>query len=107
METLLVGGKHLTRKGDYMFPFDLHDGFYALGIAEQNRDYITVDHPPTRYIRYPANVWADYWLSKHLDSDDWQLDPDLFAEMDSRFRPHSIDRFASALNAMLPRYNAA
>eukprot|EP00873_Tetraselmis_striata_P028203 jgi/Tetstr1/448467/TSEL_035735.t1 len=39
--------------------------------------------------------------------DDWQLDPLLFAEMESRFSPHSIDRFASALNTLLPRYNAA
>eukprot|EP00873_Tetraselmis_striata_P004944 jgi/Tetstr1/425208/TSEL_015669.t1 len=27
--------------------------------------------------------------------------------MESRFGPHSIDRFASALNTLLPRYNAA
>ena len=58
-----------------------------------------------RYIRSAANVWADR-LSRHLDSDDWQLDPLLFAELDSRFGPHSIDRFASALNTLLPRYNA-
>eukprot|EP00873_Tetraselmis_striata_P002459 jgi/Tetstr1/422723/TSEL_013520.t1 len=31
----------------------------------------------------------------------------MFAELESRFGPHSIDRFASALNTMLPRYNAA
>eukprot|EP00873_Tetraselmis_striata_P006290 jgi/Tetstr1/426554/TSEL_001630.t1 len=59
-----------------------------------------------RYIRSAANIWADR-LSRHLDSDDWQLDPLLFAELESRFGPHSIDRFASALNTLLPRYNAA
>eukprot|EP00873_Tetraselmis_striata_P025467 jgi/Tetstr1/445731/TSEL_033379.t1 len=53
-----------------------------------------------------SNIWADR-LSRHLDSDDWQLDPLMFAELGSRFGPHSIDRFASALNTMLPRYNAA
>eukprot|EP00873_Tetraselmis_striata_P036665 jgi/Tetstr1/456929/TSEL_043599.t1 len=58
-----------------------------------------------RYIRSEANVWA-VRLSRHLDSDDWQLDPLLFSELESRFGPHSIDRFASALNTMLPRYNA-
>eukprot|EP00873_Tetraselmis_striata_P010132 jgi/Tetstr1/430396/TSEL_020206.t1 len=42
METLL-GVRHLTKKGDYMFSFDLQDGFYALGIAEADRDYFTVD----------------------------------------------------------------
>eukprot|EP00873_Tetraselmis_striata_P036117 jgi/Tetstr1/456381/TSEL_043115.t1 len=39
IETLL-GVRHLTKKGDYMFSFD---GFYALGIAEADRDYFTVD----------------------------------------------------------------
>ena len=58
-----------------------------------------------RYIRSAANVWADR-LSRHLDSDDWRLDPVLFAELDARFGKHSIDRFASALNTLLPRYNA-
>eukprot|EP00873_Tetraselmis_striata_P018203 jgi/Tetstr1/438467/TSEL_027022.t1 len=42
MEALL-GVRHLTKKGDYMFSFDLQDGFYALGIAEADRDYFTVD----------------------------------------------------------------
>jgi hypothetical protein len=41
METLLRV-KHLMRKGDYMFSFDLHDGFYALGISPADRDYFTV-----------------------------------------------------------------
>jgi hypothetical protein len=58
-----------------------------------------------RYIRSAANVWADR-LSKHLDRDDWQLDPVLFAELDSRYDLHNIDRFASALNMRIPRYNA-
>eukprot|EP00873_Tetraselmis_striata_P018440 jgi/Tetstr1/438704/TSEL_027253.t1 len=31
----------------------------------------------------------------------------MFAELESRFGPHSIDRFASALNTLLPRYKAA
>jgi hypothetical protein len=38
METLL-GVINLTRKGDYMFTFDLQDGFYALGINPSTRDY--------------------------------------------------------------------
>jgi hypothetical protein len=49
-----------------------------------------------RYIRSAANVGADR-LSIHLDNDDWQLDPVLFAELNSRFGSNSIDRFASAL----------
>eukprot|EP00873_Tetraselmis_striata_P012486 jgi/Tetstr1/432750/TSEL_022116.t1 len=31
----------------------------------------------------------------------------MFSELESRFGPHSIDRFASALNTLIPRYNAA
>eukprot|EP00873_Tetraselmis_striata_P001958 jgi/Tetstr1/422222/TSEL_013074.t1 len=43
METL-QGVRHLTKKGDCMFSFDLQDGVYALGIAEADRDYyFTVD----------------------------------------------------------------
>eukprot|EP00873_Tetraselmis_striata_P011874 jgi/Tetstr1/432138/TSEL_021595.t1 len=42
IETLL-GVRHLTKKGNYIFSFDLQDGFYALGIAEADRDYFTVD----------------------------------------------------------------
>eukprot|EP00873_Tetraselmis_striata_P027418 jgi/Tetstr1/447682/TSEL_035040.t1 len=34
-------------------------------------------------------------------------DPLMFAELESRFGPHSIDHFASALNTLLSRYNAA
>jgi hypothetical protein len=42
METL-QGVRHLTRQGDYMFSFDLHDGLYALGIAPECRDFFTVN----------------------------------------------------------------
>jgi hypothetical protein len=38
METPL-GVKHLMRKGDYMFSFDLQDGFYALGINPTDCDH--------------------------------------------------------------------
>jgi hypothetical protein len=46
-----------------------------------------------RYFRSAANVWADK-LSRHLDNDEWRPYPLLFAELDARFRRHSIDRFA-------------
>eukprot|EP00873_Tetraselmis_striata_P002826 jgi/Tetstr1/423090/TSEL_013861.t1 len=63
-------------------------------------------HMRARYIRSTAaKVWADR-RSRLLDSNDWQLDPFIFSELESRFGPHSIDRFASALNTPLPRYNA-
>jgi hypothetical protein len=58
-----------------------------------------------RYIWSAANVRADK-LSRHLNSDGWKLDPAHFAELDARFERQSIDRFASELNTLLPRYNA-
>eukprot|EP00873_Tetraselmis_striata_P036044 jgi/Tetstr1/456308/TSEL_043064.t1 len=79
-------------------------------MAELRRLWCLLDshgiHLRARYIRSAANTWADR-LSRHLDSDDWQLDPLALAKLESRFGPHSIDRFASALNTPLPRYNAA
>jgi hypothetical protein len=42
METLL-GVKHLKRKGNCMFNFDLHSGLYALGINPTDHDYSTVN----------------------------------------------------------------
>eukprot|EP00873_Tetraselmis_striata_P042437 jgi/Tetstr1/462701/TSEL_007667.t1 len=48
METLM-GVRHLTAKGDYMYSFDLQDGFYALGIAPSDRDYFTVNIRGTLY----------------------------------------------------------
>jgi hypothetical protein len=39
-----------------------------------------------RFIRSAADVWADR-LMRHLDIDDWQLNPVLFAELNSRFDP--------------------
>jgi hypothetical protein len=53
METLL-GVKHLTRKGDYMFSFDMHDGFYAIGINPTARNYVKRARTiiPTRWAAY-------------------------------------------------------
>jgi hypothetical protein len=54
-----------------------------------------------RYTRLAANACADE-LSRHLVIFGWKLDHVLFAELDARFGRHSIDRFASSLNALLP-----
>jgi hypothetical protein len=58
-----------------------------------------------RYIKSATYTWADK-LGRHLDNDDWQLDPTLFLEIDIQFGPHTIDRLVSALHTLLPRYNA-
>jgi hypothetical protein len=62
-------------------------------------------HIRPRYIRSAANVWADT-LSREMDSEDWQLYPRIFDHLQRRWGPHTIDRFASMLNAQLPRFNA-
>jgi hypothetical protein len=48
METLL-GVKHLTRKGDYMFNFDMQDGFYALGMSPVDHDFFVVNESGQLY----------------------------------------------------------
>ena len=57
------------------------------------------------YIRSEANVWADA-LSRERDTEEWMLNPDVFDLLQSKFGPHTIDRFASMLTAQLPRYNS-
>jgi hypothetical protein len=62
-------------------------------------------HIRPRYIRSAANISADT-LSRELDTEDRQLNPRLFAHLQARWGPRSIDRFASMLNTQLPRFNA-
>jgi hypothetical protein len=59
----------------------------------------------TQYIRSAANVWADN-LSRITDNSDWQLAPRVFGYLNKLWGAHTIDRFASANNKQLPRYNA-
>jgi hypothetical protein len=58
-----------------------------------------------RYICSAANIWANT-LSRELDIEDGQLNPHVFAHLQARWGPHTIDRFASMLNTQLPRFNA-
>jgi hypothetical protein len=62
-------------------------------------------HIRPRYIRSAANVWADT-LSRELDTEDSQLNSWIFEHLQDRWGPHTIDRFASMLNAQLPRFIA-
>eukprot|EP00873_Tetraselmis_striata_P018672 jgi/Tetstr1/438936/TSEL_002953.t1 len=64
METLM-GVRHPTKRGDYMFSFDLQDGFYALGIAEVDRDYFTVDVRAEPH----KGFWEPCQLGMHLGVD--------------------------------------
>jgi hypothetical protein len=40
---------NLTRAGSWMVSFDLTDGYYTLGIREENRNFITVNYRGTVY----------------------------------------------------------
>ena len=51
------------------------------------------------------NQQADF-ISRITDYDDWSLHPALFRELDLKWEPHTIDRFASYFNTQLPRFNS-
>lgn len=57
------------------------------------------------YIASEANVWADQ-LSRVLDPGDYALDPAVFALLEERWGPHTVDRFAAPHNTQLPRFNS-
>ena len=45
-------------------------------------------------------------LSKTIDLDDWQLNPQLFDMLHRAWGPFTIDRFAASYNMQLPRFNS-
>jgi hypothetical protein len=49
------------------------------------------------------NARADA-ISNFSDTDDWQLNPSMFADMDERWGPHQVDRFATHLNWLCPTF---
>jgi len=57
------------------------------------------------WIPRSLNDKADY-ISRIVDCDDWQLNPQIFCQLDALWGPHTVDQFASPHNAQLPRYNS-
>ena len=53
-----------------------------------------------QWIPRDANVRADL-LSRFKDKDDWSFNCEIFAQLDSRWGPHSVDRFTSHYSAQL------
>ena len=69
-------------------------------ICVSNNINLTVEWVPRSCITYTDQ------LSKVLDFDDWCTTPALFCYIDSRWGPHTIDRFADSCNTKLPRFNS-
>ena len=49
------------------------------------------------WIPREENEFADY-LNRIDDVDDWMLNPEVFHELDARWGPHTVDRFADGFN---------
>ena len=60
-------------------------------------------HLSVQWIPREMNQRADY-LSKFVCRDDYRLDAQVFAQLDERWGPHTVDVFASHLSAQLPRF---
>ena len=50
-----------------------------------------------QWIPRTLNQQADY-ISRLLDTDDWQITDDLFLSLDARWGPHTVDCFANYYN---------
>lgn len=59
----------------------------------------------TEWIPRDQNQEADD-LSRCGDSDDWSVSNEVFAELNLKWGPHTVDRFASKHNAKLKRFNS-
>ena len=62
-------------------------------------------HIEPEWIPRERNELADYY-SRMVDNDDWMLNPATFNWLNSFWGPYTVDRFASATNAQLPRFNS-
>ena len=51
------------------------------------------------------NQTADY-IGRITDYDDWSIDHSIFRRLDTKWGPHTVDRFASHYNAQLGRFNS-
>ena len=60
--------RNISKQGNYMFSFDLADGYYALGITSKDRDYFTV------------NVRGQLWRLAGLPMG-WNASPYLFCTL--------------------------
>ena len=75
----------------------------AIQISEQirkNNIHINMKWIPRKY-----NSQADY-LSKQFDSDDWSINSRVFLELNRKYGPFTMDRFATDYNTKCTRFNS-
>ena len=58
-----------------------------------------------QWVPRELNACADA-ISHIVDFDDWYTTPEFFTHLDRLWGPHTVDRFANAANAHLPRFNS-
>lgn len=58
-----------------------------------------------QWIPRSQNDIADH-LSKLVDTDDWEISPQLFKIIKNKWGPHDVDRFANYKNAKTRRFNS-
>ena len=58
-----------------------------------------------KWIPRESNSEADR-LSRIIDFDDYTLTDEVFLDLDFKWRPHTVDKFACAYNAKLVRFNS-
>ena len=54
-------------------------------------------HIEPEWVPREQNELADYY-SRVVDYDDWMLNPAMFSWLNSLWGPHTVDRFANAVN---------
>ena len=59
----------------------------------------------SQWVPRGLNTCADD-ISNIIDFDDWYTTQGFFAHLDHIWGPHTVDRFANALNAHLPRFHS-
>lgn len=59
----------------------------------------------SQWVPRELNTCADD-ISNIIDFDDWYTTQGFFAYLDRIWGPHTVDRFANAFNAHLPRFNS-
>ena len=80
---------------------DLHEiALRVFSLAIENQIRLEPEWVPRA-----CNERADL-LSRIVDYDDWYINPEVFAWLDSLWGPHTVDRFADYNNRQLPRFNS-